>query len=100
MSEEPNYKVIELEAKNESLKDELIQALKSQVEDLKKEVQYWKEYKFEEPEKDAGSHMIAPKNFRPKPIIKTVSELSTLLERKSLKLVDLPVSAEEIKDEV
>lgn len=81
---EPNYKVIELEAENERLKDELIILLKEKIEELQKQVIYL-ESLIRPVERDAGSNMIAPPNFKQKPMVKTTSELATILERRSIK---------------
>lgn len=98
---EPNYKVIELQAENENLKDKLIASLEEHVKRLTEEVTYLKQLiaprMFEE--RDVGSGAIAPPNFKPRSVIRTLSEAGALLERKSLSLSQFPVSAEDLKNE-
>lgn len=87
----PNYKVIELQAENEKLKDELIESLREQVLDLRMQLErytarvYTKGQIVDE-EKDVGSHMIVS-SARPR--VRTMSEVATLLEKRSLNAVSL-----------
>lgn len=100
MSTDPNYKVIELQAENENLKDKLIESLYTRISRLEEEVSYLKGLVSpKDIERDVGSNMIVPANFKIKPHIRTVSEISTILERKSLNSVELKKSAEDIKGE-
>lgn len=97
---EPNYPVIELQAENENLKDKLILSLEANIKHLEEEVTYLKGlispvYQ----EKDVGSGAIAPPNFKPRMVIRTLSEAGALLERRSLNSSQFPVSAEDLKNE-
>lgn len=96
MSEsDPNYRVIELEAENEHLKDDLIASLKERIKYLEIEVStYARILQGKEVEINSGSNMIAP--IKQKPIIRTMSEVSHLLEARSLNAKNLPVSAEDL----
>ncbi len=100
MSEEPNYKVMELENDLVASKDELIKVQKALIENLQKEIIYLKGLiKPNDDERDVGSNMIAPPNFEPpKPRIRTVSEVSTMLERRSYNAANATKSAEEISN--
>jgi predicted RNase H-like nuclease (RuvC/YqgF family) len=102
MGSDPNYKVIELQAENENLKDEIIKHLKMRVENLESELAYLKRIiSANQPqERDVGSNAIAPPSFKVLPHIRTTSEINAMLERRSLSLKNLVVSAEDISDEV
>lgn len=98
---EPNYKVIELQAENEHLKDKLIASLEVEIKRLNDEVNYLRA--LISPKKDVerhvGDNMIAPPNFKPRSVIRTLSEAGALLERRSLSLSQFPLSAEDLKNE-
>ena len=78
---EPNYKVLELQAENDNLKDEIIKMLKFEVYRLEKELTVFKNQ--EVPERDVSSNMIAPVE-PPRKILRTMSEISTELEKRSI----------------
>ncbi len=95
---EPNYPVIELEAENVRLKDELIDTLKKRVDDLTREVQYLRDLiNWKKDETDQGSHMIAPPVINVKPRYRTVSEVAKALEARSLNAANARLSAEDIE---
>lgn len=101
---EPNYKVIELQAENENLKDKLIASLEENIKKLNEEIVYLKALISQalgspNVEKHVGDNMIAPPNFKPRTVIRTLSEAGAILERKSLSLSQFPVSAEDLKNE-
>lgn len=102
MSEEPNYPVIELQAENLRLKDELIDALKKRLDDLEREVQYLHNIiNWRNGERDVGSNMIGPvgpplPSLKPK--IRTVSEIAKILETRSLNAISMAKSAEDINE--
>lgn len=82
---DPNYPIMELEAKLEESKDEVIKLQKVVIEKLQEEVNYLKGLlNWHKDEKDPGSHMIAPPVITGlKPRVRTTSEVSVLLERRS-----------------
>ncbi len=100
MSEEINYKVIEVEAENIHVKDELIETQKKLIEFLEGKVKYLEGLLTEKySETDAGSNMIAPPNFQVRPRMRTMTEVSSFLEERSRKIMDAPKSAEEVQNE-
>lgn len=102
----PDYKVIELQAENEHLKDKLIEQLEHRVYFLEQELTNTNKLLMDAvgklhpvmTEQDSGSNMIAPPNFVNRPRIRTTSELSALLETQSKKKVELPISAEDLNE--
>lgn len=103
MSGDPNYPVIELEAENSKLKDDLIETQKKHIVELENKVNYLESLilrKYNEEERDAGSHMIAPPVLANRPHIRTVSELASRLEMRSRNASEGKKSAEEIIGEV
>lgn len=102
MADEPIYPVIELQAENTKLKDDLIELLKKQVADLEKEVGYLRSaiaHKFDEDERDQGSHMIAPPIIINKPRVRTMSEVGRMLEARSINAANGKLSAEDINEQ-
>ncbi len=98
--DEPNYPVIEVEAENTRLKDEMITLLKKRVDDLEREVNYLRGIiTYHTEEKDPGSHAIAPPIINLKPRLRTMSEVARKLEARSLNAAVGKVSAEEINEE-
>lgn len=81
--DEPNYKVIELEAENDKLKDEIIKMLKEKINGLEKELAEYVEIgvRTHIEERDPGSHMI---DNSPRHVYRTMSEVATALEHQSL----------------
>ncbi len=100
MSGEPNYKIMELQNENEHLKDDLIKQQKDYIHKLESEISYLRELVIgKDNERDAGSHMIAPPNFKPRQHIRTTSEVATLLEQRSLNAALATKSVEDINEE-
>lgn len=101
MADEPIYPVIELQAENLKLKDELIETLKSRVIDLERENSYLRELvRYNKDEQDVGSHMIGPPTPpNNKPRIRTMSEVARILEAKSINAVTGKLSAEDINED-
>lgn len=97
----PNYKMMEVLTENDHLKDQLIQLQKETIEALRTEVAYLKSLikPVVADERDAGSNMIAPPNFKQKPSIKTTSELAAIMEQRSKKKTELPISAEDLNED-
>lgn len=99
---EPNYPIIELQAENENLKDKLIASLEDNVKNLQGEVAYLKSLlapdRFKD-ERHVGDNLVAPPNFKPRTVIRTLSEAGALLERRSLNASQFPVSAEDLNNE-
>ena len=99
MSSEPNYPVIELQAENLRLKDELIETLKKRIDDLEREVKYLQGIiSYHNDEKDVGSHAIAPPVLNLKPRLRTMSEVARKLEVRSLHASMGKLSAEDINE--
>lgn len=99
--EEPNYPVIELQADNLKLRDELIETLKKRVDDLEREIGYLRgalAHKFDEDERDVGSHMIVPPTLNLKPRLRTMSEVARALENRSLNAATGKLSAEDVNE--
>lgn len=102
-----DYKAIEAEAENVRLKDDLIESLKSEIRNLNLLVITLKEMlagrRFEvnaigdraqvtyDPEEKK-----ALKKFNSRPVIRTMSEASIELERRSLNAIGTPKNAEDI----
>jgi hypothetical protein len=79
---DPNYKVIELEAENDNLKDQIIKLLHEKIDELEQKLAKYEIAIIEsEPEKDTSSHMVDSR-----PVIRTISELSQMLEVDSLRI--------------
>ncbi len=86
VDQEPNYKVIELQAENDHLKDDIIRLLKEKIVELERELSKYKVENIiyeKEPEIDVSSHMIDPR-----PVLRTMSEISKILEQKSILMKD------------
>ncbi len=98
MSDDPNYPVIELEAKLEESKDTVIKLQRVIIQNLEKEVAYLRgliKVESGTNETDVGSNMIAPSD-PPKPRVRTTSEVSVMLERRSYNSANAVKSAEEV----
>lgn len=99
--EGPDYTVLELQAENEKLKMELIDALKVRIQDLEREVEYLKGLiTWKQDEKDVGSHAIAPPfRFELKPRLRTMTEVAHLLEKRSINAAEAKLSAEDLPND-
>jgi uncharacterized protein YehS (DUF1456 family) len=95
-NEVPNYRVIELEAENNKLKDELIIVLRLKVDELERKLEVYNT-PIHEPEINPSSNMVAPSH---RPRIRTVSELSTVLENRSLNATSLKPLPKKKEEEV
>lgn len=93
---EPNYKVLELQAENEYLKDKIIEKLEAEVSELKTKLKAIEAPLIMREEKDVGSHMISS-GIQTRPRIRTVSDLSNLLEQRSLNVISLKPEKEVVE---
>lgn len=100
MSDEPNYPAMELGAKLEESKDEVIKLQKIVIDKLQEEITYLKSLiNWRKDETDVGSHMIAPSVIQGlKPRIRTVSEVQVLLERRSSDAANAAKTIEEVEN--
>lgn len=80
---DPEYKVIELEAEKDNLKDEIILLQKKHIDDLEARLSKYESgvvhFEIRGEEKDVSSNMIDQR-----PVIRTTSEIARLLEQESL----------------
>ncbi len=100
---EPNYPVLELQAENEKLRSDLIDAYKKRIFDLEAKVEYLEGlFLRKDDEKDVGSNMINPplKNMELlKPRFRTMSEVARKLEERTRNIAEAKISAEDLKHE-
>jgi hypothetical protein len=85
INKDPNYKVLELQAENENLKDKIIKLQREKIEELEKQlVEFRNRGIIYTQEKDVGSNMIASTEVPSRKILRTISEISQELEKRSI----------------
>ena len=82
---ESKYKILELQAENEGLKDKLIEQLQIRIADLERQLELSKQ---SIPVPTASYTPTNDPNAKTKVTIRTISELTRFLERRSLKGVE------------